>query len=455
MRRLDKVRILPSLSEAQRRVFLKQFLESSLLHYRGTIRKLVTLVSGTLGAQLITIASLPFITRLFDPSAFGLLALFMSLTAILTPFLSLQLDAAIPLPKSMSESVRIARASTLTALSLMPLTLALLFAIKFAANWGITLLDEAPYWLLMLVAVTALLGAWEKTSQHALLRRSQYRTLALSALSMALTMASIRLALGPFYNGTEVLVISVAFGYLSAIALPLVTKRLRLSLLKSKPATSKTLKQVRQQQQDFVKFRTPQQLLNTLSQNLPALVLVSLFGPAVGGLYALAERIVRLPGRLLSNSIYKLSYQQAAERSHKNLPLAPQLKKATLSLALFGLVPFAILAWLSPMIFGLVFGEQWQQSGDMAQWLVIWIYGVFINTPAIATIPVLKQHKRYLIFNLVGTPCRLAALLLGAKLYGYAGAIAGFAIAGVLYNLIVIADVYQRVALFDKQHSTN
>src|SRR5690606_24663663 len=58
------------------------------------------LVSGTLGAQLIGIAALPVLSRLYTPSDFKALAVYTAIVSILSVVACLRFDFAIPLPKS-------------------------------------------------------------------------------------------------------------------------------------------------------------------------------------------------------------------------------------------------------------------------------------------------------------------------------------------------------------------
>ncbi|MGR7908328.1 oligosaccharide flippase family protein [Lysinibacillus capsici] len=52
-------------------------------------------MTGTVLAQLIPILLSPVLTRLYSPDEFGILAVFISITSILTVFVNLRLDVAI------------------------------------------------------------------------------------------------------------------------------------------------------------------------------------------------------------------------------------------------------------------------------------------------------------------------------------------------------------------------
>ena len=55
--------------------------------------------SGTILAQLVNIASLPIITRLYDPAEIGIFNLFMQALAIATILISFRVEHVVMLPK--------------------------------------------------------------------------------------------------------------------------------------------------------------------------------------------------------------------------------------------------------------------------------------------------------------------------------------------------------------------
>ena len=63
------------------------------------VRNVAIVATGTAGAQAITMAFAPIITRIYGPEAFGLLGTFMAILAVLTPVAALTYPIAIVLPR--------------------------------------------------------------------------------------------------------------------------------------------------------------------------------------------------------------------------------------------------------------------------------------------------------------------------------------------------------------------
>jgi len=64
----------------------------------------LTLVTGTTIAQIITVLASPVITRLYGPETFGILALFTSITSIIAVIACMRYELAIMLPESDGEA---------------------------------------------------------------------------------------------------------------------------------------------------------------------------------------------------------------------------------------------------------------------------------------------------------------------------------------------------------------
>src|SRR5690625_4203888 len=79
-------------------------------------RNVALVATGTAGAQAITMAFSPVITRLYGPEAFGLLGTFAATLAIVTPIAALTYPIAIVLPKKDDDARGIAKLSLLLAL---------------------------------------------------------------------------------------------------------------------------------------------------------------------------------------------------------------------------------------------------------------------------------------------------------------------------------------------------
>ena len=71
-------------------------------------RNVATLMTGGVIANLLSLAAIPIVSRLFNPDDFGVAALFVSITTILSTVATLRYEHAIVLPESREEAAEIA-----------------------------------------------------------------------------------------------------------------------------------------------------------------------------------------------------------------------------------------------------------------------------------------------------------------------------------------------------------
>ena len=70
-------------------------------------KHILTLISGSGLAQVVTLLSLPILTRLYQPEEFGILAVFLAALAVMTVAINGGYDMALMLPEKDEEARKI------------------------------------------------------------------------------------------------------------------------------------------------------------------------------------------------------------------------------------------------------------------------------------------------------------------------------------------------------------
>lgn len=401
------------------------------------MKSLVAMVGGTTIVQVINVAATPALTRLFSPEDFGVLAVFLSVSAISAIALNLQYDAAVVLPKEDEDARDLVRLSLRLVVALGAASALVLGGLQQLAPGALSFLGDVPAWVPLVGLAGGLALAVERTVNYWNVRTQQFRLIASAGVVAALVSTGLKLGAGWLAGGALWLVLAyVVFYVLNIVVQVACSDGLGLHTLLRRP-----VQRVHAEYDDFPKYRLPQQLLNTVGREIPPLVLVWMFDPVLVGLYSLANQMVRLPGRFLSEAVRKVYYQKAADELNEGRDAFHSLAQATAYLAAVGVVPFALIALVSPTVFPWVFGEQWVVAGKYAAWMSLWMYTAFFNTPSVAMMPALRLQDRYLGFNVAALVVRVGSLYAGGVIGGADGAVIGFVLVGMLYNVIVVADV--------------
>ena len=397
--------------------------------------------SGTAGAQAITIAFAPVITRMYGPEAFGLLGVFLAVVAILTPLAALAYPIAIVLPRTDSEARGITRLSLLIIASL---TVALLLVFLFAGEMlGSILGLDAVGHLILLIPLALLLSGLLSIVRQWLIRKKQFGVTARVAIIQSAIMNSAIASLGWFHPVAGVLILLATLG--SALHVALLYFGLRQT--REPQATNHSageepplsLGVIAARYHDFPAYRAPQNFINAASQSLPILMLASLFGPAAAGFYAIGKTVMGLPSSLIGGSVSDVFYPRVTEAAHSGEDITALILRATAALVAIGIIPFGLVVLFGPWLFEMVFGSAWTSAGEYARWLALFFFFNFINKPAVAAVPVLGLQKGLLIYELFSTGSKIVALYLGFYLFeSDLVAVALFSVFGVIAYAIMI-----------------
>ncbi|UAX00106.1 oligosaccharide flippase family protein [Halopseudomonas nanhaiensis] len=418
---------------------IQNTLRSSLL------RNIATVVSGTAGAQALTLAFMPVITRIYGPENYGVLGVFMGLAMMLIPVAALCYPTSIVLPRRDSDALKLVKLSLLMATFVSSL---LAIFLLVAGDWFAEALSvEAAVPFLMLLPAVTFAGAALETAQQWLFRKQLFRVTAKAAVAYSLLHNSIRSLAGLVSPTAAVLVVTTGFGPLLHSALLLLGIR-KGPPLQVKPEVEQRQSPVRMRDlagryQDFPKFRAPQMLINTVSQNLPTLVLAAYFGPAAAGFFALCKQALTMPTHLVGKSVADVYYPKLARSIQHGEPIAGTVMKAVAGLAAVGLVPFALVFATGPWLFATVFGEEWRTAGEYARWLALAEYAVFASRPCTVAVPALGLQRLSLIFEICSTTLRVSALYFGAVVLGeQMDTVMAFSIASIIIYCALVLVVF-------------
>lgn len=403
---------------------LKQLLQSKF------VRNVILVASGTAGAQAITMVFAPIITRLYGPEAFGLLGTFTATLAIVTPIAALSYPIAIVLPKSDDDAKALAKLSFRIALVMALIIAAILLV---AGNEIATLLGmQAIAGFMLLIPAAMFFNALQQIMQQWLIRKQQFKVTARIAVSQSLILNSTKSGLGWFYPFGSVLIVLATLGNaLYAAQLWIGAKKWADKDGRIDKTTEKvSLKGQAYQYRDFAYYRTPQVLVNAVSQSIPVLLLASFFGPATAGFFALGKSVLSAPATLIGSSVGNVFYPKIARAYNAGENPIPFLNKATFATFFVGFFPFLIVMIFGEWVFKFVFGAEWDIAGQYAQWMALWVLVSLAARPLIATIPVVDMQGVFLICEIFFLAFK-SAVLVGAG-YFYRDAL----LAVALYSIV-------------------
>lgn len=252
--------------------------------------------------------SLPFLTRLYAPEDFSLLAVYMAIVGILATVSCLRLNIAIPLPEEDADGMM------LVALSLLAAT-----ALSVALALPVILAPEAAAAFLGQPAITPLLwmiplGVWVASVYTALQywasRRKRFGLITRTRMTRAVGVAGTQMGFGVAAPGPFGLLFGhMIYGGLGVFGLARsIWSQDRAAL---RAISWSRLRRVLRTYRRFPIWSVPEALFNSAGVQVPVMIIAAAAIGPEAGLVMLAMRVMGLPTRYLG---YRLRFEARITR---------------------------------------------------------------------------------------------------------------------------------------------
>ena len=400
------------------------------------VRNTSIVMAGTAIAQLTGFALAPVISRLFNPSDFGVFGSFSAILSIVGAGVTLQYSQAVMLPKQDEDAANVFAVSMLCV---FVITLVGLLSTYIFSDWILGLL-KAPesIWVLWLLPVGIFVSGINQSFQAWCVRRKAFKKTASSQMIRAGSVNTLQIVSGLFRHGSGGLIASsVAADGIASLNLARQVFCTDNVLLKSSLAW-KQIGRLSVEYRDFPAYSATQNVMNALSQGLPVLLLSHFYGVAVAGAYAFGMRVIHVPFSFVLTALRQVLFQKVSETYNHGLEIYPLFLKTTLGLAAVSLPPSILFIFWSPRIFAWVFGAQWLVAGEYTSWLILWLMVAFCNVPSVLFARVLRKQKQLFIYEFFQLSLRTASLLIGGVCFDAYVTVILFSVVGILTNSVLI-----------------
>ncbi|WP_239036691.1 oligosaccharide flippase family protein [Marinobacter sp. C7] len=354
----------------------------------------------------------PFLTRLYGPEAFGVSAAFTAVMSIITPLATLGYATAIVIPEGDKEAAAIARLSILCALILAPISL---LAVHLGQPWIaiLTGLQDTPQ-ILYLIPLSLIITAFLSVANQSAIRKGLFKAKARAYVESALGTNLGKLGGGLVAPSGLVLILLTQAGQMLNLFMQLLRVPRQGVLKPSNWIGVRGVGEAAKAQRDFAVYRMPQSIIRAMAMGLPVIVLTALFGSAEAGQYSLTLLILGAPAMLLGDSVGEVFYPKITRAITGNKPKAQVLiVKAIAVLGLVGVATFGLIVIFGDVLVPWLFGAEWGRAGEYSQWVAVWMTAMLATRPAVASMPALELQSVLLLYEIVVTAARAAALYVG------------------------------------------
>jgi O-antigen/teichoic acid export membrane protein len=357
----------------------------------GFARSVSILAGGTAAAQVLAIAASPILTRIYKPSDFGELQIFISLMALALVAASGRYEVALLLPEDEQSSIDILGLAILCVCLTATVTTAVVLVCHY--HWMLPASLSALQGHLWLLPASVFGGGLYQALSYWVLRHKGYRQMATTKLTQAGAQIATQLGAGLTIHGSIGLLLGDAVGrilgsgrflrqlwrgYAREICAIRLSRMIRLA--------------VRYRGYPLVSMWGA--LINGSGLALPSLFLAEYYGPQHTGWFALVNRVLGVPAALIGVSLGQIYTAEAAKLSRSDpARLMSIFLKTTRRMFYLGLTPCVLFTIFAPSFFQVAFGRGWREAGEYARYLALMCLASSINSPVTMTLNILERQR--------------------------------------------------------------
>jgi len=345
------------------------------------------LLGGATVAQILSAAISPLLTRLYSPGDFGVLAVYGSIVSLLIVIAALRYELAVPLARDAHEAASVGAAAAIVAILSALCVAVLVLSVGEAVLAKLNASVMVPFaWLL---PIGVLGGSLYRLLSHWALREREYRILASTRMTQSLVQAGVQIGFGFVSAGPLGLLAGDAIGR-SGGSLRLARKIWAQHRESIRSITWKSIWTAAVTYRRFPLVSSFSVLFNNAALQLGPLAIAWLHGPVVAGWFALAQRVVGIPMRLVGEAVAQVYLSEAAALVREDVAAVwPIFKKTAWRLFAFSLLPASVIAAAGSPVFGMLFGSGWGKAGLYAQLLLPMFVGQIVASPLSQTLNVI------------------------------------------------------------------
>jgi len=357
-------------------------------------KNVTSVLTGTVVAQAIPILGSLAIARLYTVDDFGIYSAWLGIVLILSVISTGRFEASIAVQAPGKQQHLAFQATNFFIIAMgVFLTCILIFLTQIDISWlNIFELD-----FLLLLVPTGMVMAFSQTQQSFLAASGQYKLLSTLRVVQALLIVVPQILIGYWFKSPIHLAISHFVGiFITIFIVKYFNPDLKLFTFYKK----KLLLSFYKRYKKFLLYSLPADSMNSLSAQLPVIVITVNFGPETGGILALTMRTLGAPIGILGKSVLDV-FKKYASDEYRLLGSCSNiyLKTFYYLTCLAGIFSIFIF-YFSEVLFTTLFGSEWVQAGEIAILLLPLFALRFIASPLSYLIYIAEKQNVDLIWQI-------------------------------------------------------
>lgn len=353
-------------------------------------KNIAKISSGTMIGHLISLSTLPILTRIYGAEIFGVWAFIYALSIIINSFSDLGMSNLIMIEKEekLTKYYKIISTISVTISILFSLITTIIYFLLFN---DITL---SPYVFFLILFFSAFLSQQVQICYTWLNRKQKYNVLMKN----------------PILNYSVYGLCGIIFGYLGYTQYGFYIAHLLgsfVTLIHMKRSLPKGLfifnfKEIYSTiviNNRFVFYQVPTNLTNNLKSQSPTLLIKMFWGSEILGYYSITLRILQMPIILVAKAVGRIFFQVVSEMKRQSKEIGPYVIKNIIRAMKLSIIPITLLVAFGDILVVIFLGREWEMSGLFVRILALQYFFVFLQDSVQGLAITLNKQKYALISN--------------------------------------------------------
>ncbi|PLX11953.1 MAG: hypothetical protein C0594_02945 [Marinilabiliales bacterium] len=357
----------------------------------------LTLITGTVLAQLVPVFLQVYLRRVFGEEVFAAYALYISLVGVIVIMSTLRYEMAIVLPRKDHDAANIFVLSILLSALINLIFFTIIIVMKEEVAVLIDFPQEYSIWLYF-VPLSAFLASSYRTINFWLIRKKAFKASSLNKVFRRSGEGMVQ-GIGAGLKFPKALVFGDISGNILNILIggyQMLKKQFTFQYIKVS-----RIKINAKRYSEFPGFNLFPALLNTVSLLLPVFFVSRFFSDANVANFDLTRQVLLIPSAFISISISQVLLQQLSAKRNSGKSILGDLRNVFIALSTLAILEVIILFFFGPDLFSLIFGEKWNDAGVYAQILVFGFALKFMVSPLSSVFIALEKLKLNAVWQLL------------------------------------------------------
>lgn len=375
----------------------------------NNLKNAAKISSGTLIGQLLSVVTLPILTRIYGAEIMGIWTVIISISGLMNTVTDLGLSQAIMIEDADRENSTYNAIMTLVLLmSIAPMFIVALYCRVFAGyGWTLTLT------VVIFSFIYALTLQINQVSYTWLNKKKSYSVLMKNPILNHGSMAVFAIVLG--------LLGFKSYGYYIGVTLGQLVTLVHMSRFLPRSFRIVSLAEIKDtlmRHKVFVKYQMPTNVTLQAREQLPNLLIGMLFGNTVLGYFSISQKLLNIPVTFIGQSLGKVFYQRIAELKKLGEDVASFIYRNIMRAIKLAFLPMVLLAAFGDAAITMFFGAEYDVGGVIVRIVVFRTFFTFISTCTQGMDIVIERQKYSMITCITQTLLLVASIFLSYTLTG-------------------------------------